>query len=98
LTLRFSGDFSPDGEVRFASARAADQDDIVSVFQERASAELAQQRPVHLAAGEVGAARSREPSGLELVHRVVPGAKLRIYNLGYAADLNGAQGRGGIVV
>jgi hypothetical protein len=41
--------------VRFACARAADQDDIVSVFQERASVELAQQRPVHLAPGKVEA-------------------------------------------
>src|SRR5271154_5011184 len=43
------------GEVRFACAGAADQDDIVSIFQELASVELAQQRFVDLAAGEVEA-------------------------------------------
>ena len=41
------------GEMRLPRAGAADQDDIVGVFQELASVELAQQRLVNLAAGEV---------------------------------------------
>ena len=60
------------GEMRLPRAGAADQDDIVGVFQELASVELAQQRLVDLAAGEVEASEIaivREASGLELVGR-----------------------------
>src|SRR5271165_2564376 len=60
------------GEMRLPRAWAADQDDIVGVFQELASVELAQQRLVDLAAGEVEASKIaivREASGLELVGR-----------------------------
>src|SRR5271168_4047036 len=60
------------GEVRLPRAGAADQDDVMGVFQELASVELAQQRLVDLAAGEVEASEIaivREASGLELVGR-----------------------------
>src|SRR5271154_4490330 len=60
------------GEVRFACAGAADQDDIVGVFQELAAMELTRERLVDLAAGEVEAGKIaivREASGLELVGR-----------------------------
>ena len=40
-------------EMRLPRAGAADQDDIVGVFQELASVELTRQRLVDLAAGEV---------------------------------------------
>src|SRR5271167_2529274 len=58
------------GEMRLPRAGAADQDDVMGVFQEVASVELAQQRLVDLAAGEVEASKIaivREASGLELV-------------------------------
>jgi hypothetical protein len=60
------------GEMGLPRAGAADQDDIVGVFQELASVELAQQHLVDLAAGEVEASKIaivREASGLELVGR-----------------------------
>src|ERR1700721_4369042 len=41
------------GEMRFAGSRAADQDDIVGVFQELAAMELTCGRLVALVAGEV---------------------------------------------
>jgi hypothetical protein len=43
------------GEMRLACAGAADQDDIVSVFQELAAMQLTRERLVDLAAGEVEA-------------------------------------------
>ncbi len=43
------------GEMRFPRAGAADQDDIVGVFQELASVELTCERLVDLTAGEVEA-------------------------------------------
>src|ERR1700719_3977681 len=45
------------GEMRLARAGAADQDDIVGVFQELASVELTRQRLVDLAAGKVEAGK-----------------------------------------
>src|ERR1700677_456406 len=60
------------GEVRFACARAADQDDIVSIFQELAAMELSYDRPVDFAAGEVKAgevAIRRKARRLELIGR-----------------------------
>src|SRR6202045_3357642 len=45
------------GEMRLPRAGAADQDDVVSVLQELASVEQAQQRLVDLAAGEVEASQ-----------------------------------------
>src|SRR5271157_5354806 len=60
------------GEVRFACARAADQDDIVSIFQELAAMELTREGLVDLAAGEIEAGKIaivRKASGLELVGR-----------------------------
>ena len=56
------------GEMRLPRAGAADQDDIVGVFQELASVESAQLRLVDLAAGEVEASKIaiiREASGLD---------------------------------
>ena len=43
------------GEMRLASAGAADQDDVVRIFQELAAMELSHKRFVDLAAGEVEA-------------------------------------------
>ena len=43
------------GEMRLAGAGAADQDDIVGVFQELAAMELTRERLVDFAAGEVEA-------------------------------------------
>src|SRR6202165_3799324 len=60
------------GEMRLPRAGAAAQGAIVRLFQELASVELAQQRLVDLAAGEVEASKIaivREASGLELVGR-----------------------------
>src|ERR1700685_4069087 len=60
------------GEVRFACARAADQDDIVSIFQELAAMELSYERLVDFAAGEVEAgevAIRRKARRLELIGR-----------------------------
>jgi hypothetical protein len=45
------------GEMRLARAGAADQDDIVGVFQELAAMELTRERLVDLAAGEVEAGK-----------------------------------------
>ena len=45
------------GEMRLACARAADQDDIVGVFQELAATELTRERLVDLTAGEVKASK-----------------------------------------
>jgi hypothetical protein len=56
--------------VRLPRAGAADEDDVMRVFQELASVEPARLRLVDLAAGEVEAgevAIVREASGLELV-------------------------------
>ena len=47
------------GEVRFARAGAADQNDIVGVFQELAAVELTRERLVDLAADEVEAGEIR---------------------------------------
>ena len=58
------------GEMRLARTGAADQDDIVGLFQELAAVELTRKRLVDLAAGEVEAgeiAIVREAGGLELV-------------------------------
>jgi len=60
------------GEMRLARAGAADQYDIVGVFQKLATTELAYKRLVDLAAGEVEAgeiAIVREAGGLELIGR-----------------------------
>ena len=60
------------GEMRLARAGAADQDDIVGVFQKVAAMELTCERLVDLAAGEVEAgeiAIVRKASGLELIGR-----------------------------
>ena len=60
------------GEMRLARAGAADQDDIVGVFQELAAVELMCERLADLAAGEVEAgeiAIVREAGGLELIGR-----------------------------
>jgi hypothetical protein len=60
------------GEMRLACAGAADQDDIVSVFQELAAMQLTRERLVDLAAGEVEAgeiAIVREAGCLELIGR-----------------------------
>ena len=60
------------GEMRLARAEAADQDDIVGVFQKVAAMELTCERLVDLAAGEVEAgeiAIVRKASGLELIGR-----------------------------
>src|SRR5580698_2484008 len=59
-------------EMRLARAGAADQDDIVGVFQELAAMELTRERLVDLAAGEVEAGQVsivREAGGLELIGR-----------------------------
>ena len=58
------------GDVRLARAGAADQDDIVGVLQELAAMQLADERLVDLAAGEVEAgevAVVRKAGSLELV-------------------------------
>ena len=60
------------GEMRLARAGAADQDDIVGVFQELAAMELTCERLVDLAAGEVEAGKIaivRKAGGLELIGR-----------------------------
>jgi hypothetical protein len=60
------------GEMRLARARAADQYDIVGLFQKLATTELTYERLVDLAAGEVEAdevAIVREAGGLELIGR-----------------------------
>ena len=60
------------GEMRLTRAGAADQDDVVSIFQELAAMELTHERLVDLAAGEVEAgevAIVREARRLELVGR-----------------------------
>jgi hypothetical protein len=60
------------GEMRLARTGAADQDDIVGLFQELAAVELTRKRLVDLAAGEVEAgeiAIVREAGGLELIGR-----------------------------
>jgi hypothetical protein len=58
--------------MRLACAGAADQDDIVGVFQELAAMKLRCKRLVDLAAGEVEAgevARVGESGGFELIGR-----------------------------
>ena len=45
------------GEMRLAGTGAADQDDIVGVFQELAAVELTRERLVDLAAGEIEACK-----------------------------------------
>ena len=58
------------GEMRLASAGAADEDDIVGVFQELAAVELTGKRLVDLAAGEVEPGKVavvREARGFELI-------------------------------
>jgi hypothetical protein len=60
------------GEMRLASAGAADQDDVVGVFQELAAMELTGERLVDLATGEVNAGKVaivRKTGGLELIGR-----------------------------
>src|SRR5271166_5622863 len=74
------------GEVRFACARAADQDDIVSIFKELAAMELTREGLVDLAAGEVEAgeiAIVRKAGGLELIGRRshLPVGRLRLQEL-----------------
>src|SRR5271155_1857649 len=73
LAMMFDGlDADRRGEMRLARAGAADQDDVVGVFQELAAMELTRERLVDLAAGEVEASKIaivREASGLELVGR-----------------------------
>src|SRR5271165_1301461 len=63
------------GEVRLAGAGAADQDDIVGVFQELAAMELTRERLVDLAAGEVEAGKIaivRKAGGFELRPSILP--------------------------
>ena len=74
------------GEVRFACARAADQDDIVSIFQELAAMELSYERLVDFATGEVEAGKVAivwETGRLELVGRRsdLPVGRLRLQEL-----------------
>ena len=73
LSMMFDGlDADSGGEMRLAGAGAADQDDIVSVFQELTAMDLTRERLVDLAAGEVEAgeiAIVRKASGLELIGR-----------------------------
>ena len=74
------------GEMRLARAGAADQDDIVDVFQKIAAMELACERLVDLAAGEVEAgeiAIVRKASDLELIGRRsdLPVGRLRLQEL-----------------
>ena len=73
LAVLFDGlDAQGGGDVGFACARAANQNDVVSVFQDLAPMELANERFVDLAAGELEAAEvavGREAGGLELVGR-----------------------------
>src|SRR5882757_6747726 len=60
------------GEMRLARAGAADQDDIVGVFQDLAAMELTRERLVDLAAGEVEAGEIAivwKAGGLELIGR-----------------------------
>jgi hypothetical protein len=71
--MMFDG-LDPDrgGEVPLARSGSPDQDDVVSIFQELAEMELACERLVDLAAGEVEAGKIaivREPGGLELIGR-----------------------------
>ena len=59
-------------EMRLARAGAADQDDIVGVFQELAAMELTRERLVDLAAGEVEAGKIAivlKAGGFELIGR-----------------------------
>src|SRR5580693_3218153 len=73
LAVMFDGlDADRGGEMRLARAGAADQDDIVGVFQELAAMKLTRERLVDLAAGEVEAGQVsivREAGGLELISR-----------------------------
>ena len=74
------------GEMRLAGAGAADQDDIVGVFQELAAMELTRERLVDLAAGEVEAGKIaivRKAGGLELIGRRshLPVGRLRLQEL-----------------
>src|SRR5260370_42446971 len=71
------------GEMRLARAGAADQDDIVGVFQELAAMELTRERLVDLTAGEVEAgeiAIVRKAGRLELIGRRshLPVGRLRL--------------------
>src|SRR5271154_6266312 len=74
------------GEMRLPRAGAADQDDIVGVFQELAAMELTGERLVDLAAGEVEAGEIAivlEAGGLELIGRRshLPVGRLRLQEL-----------------
>ena len=72
--------------MRLPRAGAADQDDIVGVFQELASVELTRERLVDLTAGEVEAGEIAivwKASGLELIGRRshLPVGRLRLQEL-----------------
>src|SRR6202795_3782717 len=74
------------GEMRLPRTGAADQDDIVGVFQELAAMELTRERLVDLTAGEVEAgeiAIVRKAGGLELIGRRshLPVGRLRLQEL-----------------
>jgi hypothetical protein len=58
LSVMFDGlDADGRGEMRFARAWAADQDDVVRVLEKLAAVKLANERLVDLAAGEVEAGK-----------------------------------------
>src|ERR1700734_3646770 len=88
------------GEMRFAGSRAADQDDIVGVFQELAAMELTCERLVDFAAGEVEAGKIAivlEAGGLEPIGRRsdLPVGRLRLQEL--RQDWHGGfEGRGAL--
>ena len=71
------------GDVGFAGAGTSDQDDIVSILEERAAMELADERLIDFAAGKVEAveiAIGREAGCLELIGRR---ADLPLCHLGF---------------
>src|SRR3984885_3766785 len=75
------------GEMRLASAGAADQGDIMGVIQELAAVELTRERLVDLAAGEVEAGKIAivwKAGGLTLMGRRsdLPVGRLRLQELG----------------
>src|ERR1700677_379438 len=89
------------GEMRLACAGAADQDDVVGVFQELAAMELTCERLVDLAAGEVEAGEIAivlEAGGLEPIGRRsdLPVGRLGLQEL--RQDWHGGfEGRGALL-
>src|SRR6202161_933915 len=102
LAMMLDGlDADRSGEMRLACAGAADQDDVVGVFQELAAMELTCERLVDLAAGEVEAGEIAivlEAGGLELIGR---GSDLSVGRLGLQElrqDWHGGfEGRGALL-